>query len=535
MAKEKIETLDVQRKKKKNIFYIIGIVLLLGIIFISFLIEFLNTQNVYKERGNKKDLENRLKKETTIGLNKNTFKEDWAISVENKMEKQDKELKSNLKDINKTIIAQTNILEKNNEKINNLKEISKKNILKTQEALTQSEKNTKNWIKAIQRQNKRNLEKKIRYLNNKIRNLKKEKINNYKKGKISNSKKEKISNSELPKKPNDIKHNKIDVSLKDRINKIPPVVIKNLDTSKQRALIKQKEEEVLKLENAKNDFIKNKINKEKLPTSFHIMTGFAEAYMITGAYAPVFSAGQSQPLPVLMQIEGDILIANDDRMSIDKCFLIGSATGNMNSQTADIRLVKLSCSLFGGTKKVEGSISGWAISETGVPGIPGVLVHKNGALLAKTFVAGFMQQLSGFLSNVGSYVGTPVANRNVNQDPNIGADFQSAVAGGLGAGLQTVFGKLSDYYLKMAEQIFPVVEVKGGRTISILLSGGEDFTISDLNKLSLESIEEESDNKEKRINEILFSDDLLDLDFLKLKESGKNIINNNSENKGGKK
>ena len=57
--------------------------------------------------------------------------------------------------------------------------------------------------------------------------------------------------------------------------------------------------------------------------------------MITGAYAPAFQEGDSEPLPVLFEAEGSIIQPNDFLGSIDKCFLLGSAKGNMNSQTAE--------------------------------------------------------------------------------------------------------------------------------------------------------------------------------------------------------
>lgn len=222
--------------------------------------------------------------------------------------------------------------------------------------------------------------------------------------------------------------------------------------------------------------------------ALHIMTGLSQAYMITGAYAPAFETGDEEPLPVLFQAEGDILIANDDTESIDKCMLIGSAKGNMNSQTADIRLHSITCSLAGGTKMIEGQISGWVIGENGIPGVQGDLLHKNGAWLSKTFVSGFLETFSNAFSDTGSTEITfdSEGTAKVGTGSAVGSNMKNAAAGGL----STVFGKLGEYYLKMAEQIFPVIEVKGGRTVNILLKGGEDLVIKDFNKFEIEGLEE---------------------------------------------
>ena len=53
----------------------------------------------------------------------------------------------------------------------------------------------------------------------------------------------------------------------------------------------------------------------------------------------------------------------------------------------------------------------------------------------------------------------------------------------------------------MAEQIFPVIEVRGGRTVDLLLMGGEDFSVVENNKLELSSIEAFLLNKRLKENE----------------------------------
>jgi conjugal transfer pilus assembly protein TraB len=251
----------------------------------------------------------------------------------------------------------------------------------------------------------------------------------------------------------------------------------NIDTSKNK-------EEIIKEEKERKAAEKGN-NESKIKTSYHIMIGLAKAYMITGAYAPAFSAGDADPLPVLLQAEGDILIANDDSENVDHCLFIGSAKGNMNSRTADIRLTRISCSLNDGKQKIEGPITGWVIGENGIPGVPGQLLHKNGAWLAQTFVAGFMQTFANAFQNQGS---TQIAIGGGGTETTSGNAFKENVGSAFGGGLSTIFGKLGQYYLKMAEQIFPVIEVKAGRTVDILLKGGETLKITDFNKADIAEI-----------------------------------------------
>lgn len=229
---------------------------------------------------------------------------------------------------------------------------------------------------------------------------------------------------------------------------------------------------------------------------YHISTGFMTAYMVTGAYAPAFQEGSMEPLPVLFEAEGDIIMSNDTIGSLDKCFLLGSAKGNMNSQTADIKLVSISCLINGGSYRIEGTISGWVIGENGTPGLQGELLHKNGAWLARTFVSGFFETFATALS--GGQTQQLALGGNTNGTNTV--DNQTAINGNLltagASGISNVFSKLGEYYLKMAEQIFPIIEVKGGRTVSILLIGGEDINMVENNVVRSGDMSEKAAQKE---------------------------------------
>ena len=232
--------------------------------------------------------------------------------------------------------------------------------------------------------------------------------------------------------------------------------------------------------------------EQKDKSSFHLNTGLSQAYMITGAYAPAFQEGDSEPLPVLFEAEGSIIQPNDFLGSIDKCFLLGSAKGNMNSQTAEIKLVSVSCLVNDGDYRIEAPITGWVIGENGIPGVGGELLHKNGAWLARTFIAGFLETFANALTSGDTTtinLGGGNSSSSRSNDEGLGKSFSNNALYAGASGLSTVFSKLGDYYLKMAEQIFPVIEVRGGRTVDLLLMGGEDFSVVENNRIDLSSVE----------------------------------------------
>lgn len=482
MPELKFETLNQKAKKKKDFILVIGILTIVGFIILSLSFAFMNNTNqvAFEE---KKNIEN--DKEFSIVKN-HDFKENWAIAMENKIEQQARNMqefqvemkeenKQNIEDI-KNIILEANTAQ--NQKINDLTVNINSQLQEFKNSVESRFLEQQNQIEdanlRINAANAANItsQEEAGYVV-----LGEDLLPDYK------GNRDVVSDGTSPELKNE--GGNVNVN-EDSLNKtvekkVPPkfkLKIVDVDTTANLEKI-ETEDKLL----AEFEALKLKKNNQ-----FHLMTGLTQAFMITGAYAPAFDSGQEEPLPVLFQAEGDILIANDDTQTIDKCFLIGSAKGNMNSETADIRLVKISCSLGEGTKKVEGNISGWVIGENGIPGVQGELLHKNGAWLSKTFVAGFLETFANALGNTDSteiVIGTDSKSKNkVGVGTAVSENAQSAAYGGL----STVFGRLGDYYIKMAEQIFPVIEVKGGRTVNILLKGGESFTVTDFNKFDLSSI-----------------------------------------------
>lgn len=514
MPKINLETLSQKAKKKKDFIIIILIFSILSFIFISIGMAFMDTdkKDVFKERVDvEKDKKFQIVKESD-------FKENWALAVENRVDEEAKkreqfqqemkaDSKKNIDDIKNLILEQNTI---NNNKITELSNSLNNSINSLKNNVESKLAEQQNQIEDIglnkgnsNNSNSNNNDEPIVLGQDLLPPLNKEKF-------YSNDKESEKRKSEIKQELDQIKKDSNPLSEEgDNFKKTRNNSSDNSDFEDKSKSSKFK----LKMVDIDTATAKEEINKEekeladleKLALSknnnFHLMTGLSQAYMITGAYAPAFDSGQEEPLPVLLQAEGDILIANDDTQTIDKCLLIGSAKGNMNSETADIRLVKISCSLGEGTKKIEGNISGWVIGENGIPGVQGELLHKNGAWLSKTFVSGFLETFASSLGNTNTTqitLGTNGTNSSttVPVSTAVSDNAKSAAAGGL----STVFGKLGDYYLKMAEQIFPVIEVKGGRTVNILLKGGESFSVTDFNKLDLISVNDKIE-EEKAVEE----------------------------------
>lgn len=524
-----LDTLDTRAKKKKNFIVIAILVVVVTILFISIGSAFLKVdkQKVYQER---KDLE--ASQDLKI-IQQPEFKENWAISIENRMESQEKKTQEVISELSgkqdrvldelKDIIREssqkqadelTELSEVFDSKINSLKNDLLDQIEIQNDKIEQVAVMAQNNSKAVARneadimigsdllpdnKNTGNGQNNLTIIvsegersttvNSEIeKTLSPEelaKLEAARKAEQEDKDLENAANSALEGIPTteEVAEIKKEDPVTENKNKRKNIKLVDIDTSFNASIISAQAEI--------EETAKAKTEGDKTPTAYHLSTGLSQAYMITGAYAPAFQEGESEPLPVLLEAEGQIIQPNDHLASVDKCFLLGSAKGNMNSQTANIKLVSISCILNEGEYRIEGALSGWVIGENGIPGIHGELIHKNGAWLARTFVSGFLETFAnaiggGTTSTIN--LGTDTGNTNSTTTTSTGTAISDNLATAGAQGISTVFNKLGDYYLKMAEQIFPVIEVRGGRTVDILLIGGEDLSIVENNKMDLANI-----------------------------------------------
>ncbi|RRH74429.1 TrbI/VirB10 family protein [Falsigemmobacter faecalis] len=178
------------------------------------------------------------------------------------------------------------------------------------------------------------------------------------------------------------------------------------------------------------------------------------AYLLTGLDAPTGTRAQQSPVPVLMRIKKEAILPNHAWADVMDCHLLGSAYGDLGSERVNIRGETVSCILRDNTA-VEGSVRFFIAGEDGKNGIKGTLVSRSGRILAAAAGSALAQ---GLLSSLDS-----------GSEGNV---FLGGAGGGGGAmeGASKGFDLLTEYYLDLAEQTFPVLEVRNDRWIDVVLT-----------------------------------------------------------------
>lgn len=215
---------------------------------------------------------------------------------------------------------------------------------------------------------------------------------------------------------------------------------------------------------------KERIEKEKEEQFFLPAGSILSGTLLTGMDAPTGGNAKSEPWPALLRIKMEAILPNRWSLDIRECFLLAGAYGDLSSHRAYMRSETLSCVREDG-RAIEVSIDAFGTGADGKAGIRGRVVTKNGQLLGQSLLAGFV----GGLAEATKPQAIPTINTRPNAngqtsfvEPYIGDVMTSAAYNGASSAAE----KIADYLLKVAENIFPIIEIDAGRQMDFVLQRG---------------------------------------------------------------
>lgn len=205
---------------------------------------------------------------------------------------------------------------------------------------------------------------------------------------------------------------------------------------------------------------------------------FVKGILISSLSANTGGNADQTPTPVLIRLTDLAQLPNSFRSNIKSCMVGGTGYGDLSTERVKIRLTTLSCILKSG-KAVDIQVSGYIAGEDAKAGIKGLVVTHSGSVAAKAALAGFLQGVG----TVGQAMGqtqtvTPIGGVTTTISPD-----QALYAGG-GAGVSQVGSTLSQYYMRMLEQISPAIEVSSKRHVTVIFTEGIKFKLP-INDVSL--------------------------------------------------
>ena len=204
---------------------------------------------------------------------------------------------------------------------------------------------------------------------------------------------------------------------------------------------------------------------ETRTVSTFLPVSFTRGTLLGGLDAPTGGQAQSNPHPVLIRLSDNSVLPNRFRGEYRDCFVVAAGYGDISAERAYLRTESLSCVRADGAAlevKIQGSVYG----EDGKVGMRGRVVTKQGQMLANALLAGVVSGIGQGLAISSTSYSTSALGTVAT------ASGTDAFVAGLGTGVGKALDRLAQYYIKLAENTFPVIEVDAGREIDVVITKG---------------------------------------------------------------
>lgn len=192
---------------------------------------------------------------------------------------------------------------------------------------------------------------------------------------------------------------------------------------------------------------------------------FGKALLLTGLDAPTGGASQTNPVPFVVKLKDHGRLPNGFRSRVKACHVVLAGYGDISSERVYARTEKLSCVLKDG-RIIETALRGHISGEDGKTGMRGRLISKQGALIARSMLAGIFGGVGEGISKSYQTMTTSPLGVVSAVDPN------RVMEQGLAQGFGTALDRISRWYLERADETYPVIEVDAARMADIVLTDG---------------------------------------------------------------
>jgi conjugal transfer pilus assembly protein TraB len=213
---------------------------------------------------------------------------------------------------------------------------------------------------------------------------------------------------------------------------------------------------------------------KKKGRTVYLPPSFMEAKLLTGFDASTSGQGRNNPEPLLLRIQTPAVLPNDVKANLAGCFVMAEAVGRLDKERADVRLVSLSCLSNEGKAIIDTPVKGFVTDSDSKVGLAGRVVSRMGSATARTIVAGFFGGLGDMLKATATTQLTSPLGTTTSVDSSQIAKY--SVGGGLSEGAAS----LHDFYLSLAKQATPVIEVGATKKITVIISEGKELEIREL-------------------------------------------------------
>jgi conjugal transfer pilus assembly protein TraB len=234
--------------------------------------------------------------------------------------------------------------------------------------------------------------------------------------------------------------------------------------------------EIASNRNAGGDGKEKTAEKKSKKKTVYLPPSFMEATMLSGLDAPTTEGGKGEPVPVLLRIRDLAFLPNQIRANLKGCFVISEGHGSLADERAHLRITSISCLSKKGTAVIDQRVKGFVVDSDGKIGLRGTVVSKMGAIVARSVIAGFFSGIGDAIKAQTTTVSISPLGQTQAIDPS------QMLQAGAGGGISSAAQQISKFYLELARQTMPVIEVGAVRDVTLVISEGVELEIKEINK-----------------------------------------------------
>ncbi len=205
----------------------------------------------------------------------------------------------------------------------------------------------------------------------------------------------------------------------------------------------------------------------------YLPPSFMAATLLSGLDAPTSETAKGSPVPALLRIKDLAVLPNSVKADLKGCFVIAEGLGNLADERAHMRLVSLSCLTREGQSVIDQKIKGFLVDQDGKIGLKGKVVSRMGSAIARSMIAGFFGGLGEYVTAQNTITSTSPLGTTQTIDPNAALQY------GAGSGLASAFKDTQKFYLDLAKQALPVIEIGATKDVTLVIEEGTMLELQD--------------------------------------------------------
>lgn len=197
-------------------------------------------------------------------------------------------------------------------------------------------------------------------------------------------------------------------------------------------------------------------------------TSFVSGYTLGGIVTSTgINTASENATPVVIRLSSRGNLPKNINVDISKCRIQGSSYGDISSERVIIRAEKLIC-IDPKTELVTTSdVIGVVHGDDGMNGIKGKVIATSNRHIKNAFIGSMLSGLASSSKGVEGLTLTSLGAINTKRQGFKDLTGQGLLKGGSNAG-----EKIADYYLRLAEQMSPVLTVPGGVKVDVIFTKG---------------------------------------------------------------